>query len=105
MTRSDCELIAGDAAVGLEITLAGGVHHARRQRRRGRLAVPAAAAAFGVKIIAQRLLVEARLRPAGPIGIRGPEPRTVRGHHLVVPDYSSIPLSPRPAFVAHIVNP
>src|SRR5258705_13910783 len=93
MTRQDCELMAGDAAVGLELTLAGGFPHARRQRRRRRLAVPAAGASLGVEIIAQRLLVEARLRPAGPIGIRGPEPRTVRGHHLVDQDDASIAIS------------
>src|SRR5439155_21080393 len=82
----DGELTTRDAAIGLEIARAGGVYHARRQRRRRRLAVPAAAAALGVEIIAQRLLVEARLRLAWSVGIRGPEPRTVGGHRLVDQD-------------------
>src|SRR3977135_3409893 len=84
MMKSDFEFSPRHAPIGFEIALAGGVHHACRQRRRG-IAVPAAGAALGVEIIAQRLLVEARLRLPGLIHIRRPEPRTVRGHSLVAP--------------------
>src|ERR1700712_39324 len=86
MAGLDFELPAGDAAIGLEITLAGGLDDACGQRRRRGLAVPAAVAALGVEVIAQRLLVEARLRLSRTIGIRGPEPRTVGRHHLVDQD-------------------
>src|SRR3954463_6913557 len=86
MTALDSELPAGDAAIGFQITLAGGLDHAGGQRGRGRLAVPAAGAALGVEVIAQRLLVEARLRLSRAIGVRRPEPRTVRRHHLVDQD-------------------
>src|SRR3981081_3871500 len=80
MMKSDFEFSPRHAAIGLEIALAGGIHHACRQRRRRRgIAVPAAGAALGVEIIAQRLLVEARLRLPGLIHIRRPEPRTVGG--------------------------
>src|ERR1019366_9930415 len=90
MTGSDGQFGPGDAAVSLEIALAGGLHDACRQRRRRRLAVPAAGAALGVEIIAQRLLVETRLRLAGVIGIRRPEPRTVGGHYLVDQDDAAV---------------
>src|ERR1019366_10540366 len=86
MTGSDGQFGPGDAAVSLEIALAGGLHDACRQRRRRRLAVPAAGTALGVEVIAQRLLVETRLRLAGLVDIRRPEPRTVGGHHLVDQD-------------------
>src|SRR6202012_5009755 len=70
LIRSLCELQLGpgDAAIGLQIALAGGVDDACRQRRRRGFAVPAAGVAFDVEIIAQRLLVEARLWLAGRIG-------------------------------------
>src|SRR5713226_2181514 len=90
MTGLDCQFGAGDTPIGLQITLAGGVHDAGWQWRRRGFAVPAAGAAFRVEVIAQRLLVEARLRLAGPVGVGGPEPRTVGGHHLVDQDNSSI---------------
>src|ERR1700694_1862429 len=86
MTGSGSEFATRDAAIGFEITLAGGRHHACRQRRWRRVAIPAASAALGVEIIAQRLLIETRLRLAGFIDIRRPEPRTVGGHHLVDQD-------------------
>src|SRR5258708_6912186 len=66
MTVSDLELAPGDPPIGLEIALAGGLDHACRQSRRGRVAVPAAGAALGVKVVAQRLFVETRLRLARP---------------------------------------
>src|SRR4029079_881844 len=59
---------------------------AGRQRRGRGVAVPAAGAALGVEVVAQRLLVEAGLRRAGLVNIRRPEPRTVGGHHLIDQD-------------------
>src|ERR1700754_4907143 len=87
---SDRKVSAGDQLVRLEVTLARRVHHARRQWRRWSVAVPAAGAPFRIEIIAQRLLVEARLRPAGRVDIRRPEPRAVGGHHLVDQDDAAV---------------
>src|ERR1700722_19168532 len=75
-----------DPPIGFEIAFAGGLHDAWGQGRGRRIAVPAAGAALDVEIIAQRLLVETRLRLAGRVDIRRPEPRTVGGHHLVDQD-------------------
>src|SRR5581483_432639 len=80
------EIVASDAAIGFEIAPAGRIHDAGRQWRRRRFAVPAAGATLGVEIIAQRLLVEARLRLPRFVDVGGPEPRTVRGHDLVDQD-------------------
>src|SRR3954463_1976202 len=80
---SDRKVSAGDQPVRLEIALAGGIDHAVRQWRRRGVAVPAAGGPLDVEIIAQRLLVEARLRPARRVDIRRPEPRAVGSHHLV----------------------
>src|SRR6202163_4550426 len=86
MTRLDCELTAGGASIRLEIALAGGAHHAVRQRWRRGVAIPAAGATLGLEIIAQRLLVETRLRLSRFVDIRRPEPGTIGGHHLVDQD-------------------
>src|ERR1700689_5103564 len=90
MTASNCKLTPRNPAISLEITLAGGVNDLGGQWRRRCIAVPAAGAALGVEIIAQRLLVEARLRPARRVGIRGPEPGAVGRHHLV--DQDDVPI-------------
>src|SRR3974390_3546999 len=79
-----------DAPESFEIALAGGIHDAFRQRWRRRIAVPAAGAALRLEIIAQRLLVEACLRPAWLPGVGCPEARTVGGHHLVDQDDASV---------------
>src|SRR5438270_9164366 len=47
------------------------------------LAVPSARPSLAVQIISQWLLVEARLRAAGKIAIRRPEPGAIRREHLV----------------------
>src|SRR6478752_1567779 len=74
---------AGEALEHLEIACRGGAHDLVRQRRRRSLAVPATGAPLTVEIIAQRLLVEARLRTAGRILLGRPEARAVRREHLV----------------------
>src|SRR4029079_9497158 len=61
------ELTAGDTAIGLEIALAGGLEDAGGQGRCRRFAVPAAGATLRIEVIAQRLLVEARLRLTGSV--------------------------------------
>src|SRR6266567_3134815 len=90
MTELDFELRPRHPPKRLQIALAGGIHHAGRQRRGRGVAVPAAGAALGVEIIAQRLLVEARLRLARLVDVDRPEPRTVGGHHLVDQDDTAI---------------
>src|SRR5260370_24267973 len=90
MTVSDAELAASNPAIGIEITLAGGVDDFGGQGWRRGVAVPAAGAALRVEIVAQRLLVEARLRLAGLVDIHRPEPRAVRGHHLFDHDDPSV---------------
>src|SRR5512138_2191316 len=69
-TGLDLQLIPRYPAVRFEIALAGRVHHAVGQGRRRRVAVPAAGLSLGVEIVAQRLLVERRLRPARLVDIR-----------------------------------
>src|SRR5882757_9650005 len=83
MTRLSLQLMPRHAPVGFEIALAGRIDHAGRQRRRRAVAVPAPGFPLGVEIVAQRLLVEARLALAGLVDVDGPEPRTVRCHHFV----------------------
>src|SRR6476659_9050234 len=85
MTGSNRKLASRHPPVRLEIALARRLHHACRQWRGRGVAVPAAGAAFGVEIVAQRLLVETRLRLAGLVDDR-PEPRAVWRHHLVDQD-------------------
>src|SRR5579864_1936846 len=93
MTESDRQLPTSDAPVRLEIAPAGRLDDARRQRRCWRIAVPAAGAALGVEMVAQRLLVETRLRPAGLVGIDRPEAQRVRRHHLVDQDDLAISIA------------
>src|SRR4051812_14620101 len=81
---------ARDAAIGFEVALAAGIHHAGRQRRWRGVAVPAAGAALGVEIVTQRLFVEAGLRLAGLVDTGRPEARAVGGHHLVDQDDASV---------------
>src|SRR5262249_39432437 len=79
--------------IRFQITLARRVHHARRKRRCGRIAVPSSGAALGVEIIAQGLLVETRLGPTGLVGIDGPKAGGVRRHHLIDQDDPPVPVA------------
>src|SRR6476661_1248044 len=74
---------AGEARKDVEVPCAGRAHDVDGQGGGWRVAVPAAGAALGVEIVAEWLLVEAGLRPPGDIAIGWPEPRAVRGEHLV----------------------
>src|SRR6185369_11338621 len=90
MTQLDRQLTSRHPPIRFEIPLARRVHHAVRQRRGRGVAVPAAGAALGVEIVTQRLLVEGGLWPAGLVDVGGPEPRTVRGHHLIDQDDAAV---------------
>src|SRR5689334_12227673 len=59
------------------------LHYVGRKRGRRRLAIPSSRATLAIEIVAQGLLVEAWLRAAGRVLVRGPEPRAVRRHHLI----------------------
>src|SRR5688572_30202133 len=74
---------AGDALERIEVPPARRVHHSGREPRRRRLAVPSPRAAFAVEVVAQRLLVEARLRPSGCVALGGPETRAVGSQHFI----------------------
>src|SRR4051812_147076 len=87
---SDLQIATGDASIGLQIALAGGLDDAGGQRRRRRFAVPAPGTTLRLEIIAQRLLVETWLRLAGLVPVSRPETRTVRCHHLVDQDDAAV---------------
>src|SRR5688572_12191760 len=72
-----------DEPVRLEVSLARRLDNALGQRGSGRVAVPASGLALTVEVIAQRLLVEARLAATWLIAVRRPEARAVRRQHLV----------------------
>src|SRR5262249_48894422 len=76
-------VLAGQSAIGIEIAPAGRFDDFGRQLGRRRVAVPAAGVALDVEPVAQRLLVEAGLRIAGPVAVERPETRAVGRHHLV----------------------
>src|SRR5436305_1085922 len=90
VTVLDLQVAPGYPPIRFEIPLARRIDHAVRQRWRRGVAVPAAGAALRVEIVAQRLLVEGWLRPAGLVDVGGPEPRAVRRHHLVDQDDAAI---------------
>src|SRR5215203_2864388 len=74
---------AGDALERIEVSSARRVHHRRRKWRRWCLTVPPPRTSLNVEVVAQRLFVEARLRPAGRVALGGPEARAVRGQHFI----------------------
>src|SRR3569832_216383 len=69
----DRQLFPRHPPIRLQIALAGGVDDALRQSGRRRIADPAAGVAFDIEVVAQWLLVEARLRPARLIVIDRPD--------------------------------
>src|SRR5207249_5496072 len=74
---------AGKAEVGLEVPLARCLHDPPRKGRRRGGAVPLADLLQTREVIAQRLLVEARLAPAGRVPVGRPEARRVGRQYLV----------------------
>src|SRR4051812_35302004 len=85
---------SSDAAECVEITSAGRVNDRRWQRRRRRFAVPLADLPLAIEIIAQGLLVEARLSATRRVRIRRPEPRAVRREHFVDEDHLARAIMP-----------
>src|SRR5204862_1763424 len=73
----------GDALECVAIPSAGRLDHCGGQRRRRRFAIPSARAALTLEVVAQGLLVEARLRPAGRVALGRPEARAVGCQHFV----------------------
>src|SRR2546427_4978616 len=69
--------------VRLCVPLARRLHHLPRQRRRRGVPVPLAVLLQAREVVPQRLLVEARLAPAGRIPVGRPEPRRVGREKLV----------------------
>src|ERR1700736_4086610 len=90
MTGLNLEFAVRHPPISLEIKLARCVDDARGQGWRRGVAIPAADVALGVEIVAQRLLVETRLRLAGFVDVDRPETRAVRRHHLVDQDDAAI---------------
>src|SRR5687767_11337653 len=81
--RSDIETRPRDQPVRLEVALARRVDDGLGQGRRWSVTIPPARPALAVQVVAQRLLVEARLSTAGLVAIGRPEPGAVGGEHLV----------------------
>src|SRR5262249_22723306 len=102
IARSELQLASGDPAIGVKIAFAGGLNHAWRQRRRRGLAVPAPGSPLCVEIIAQRLLIKARLRPARAVGIRRPEAGAIGSHHLM--NQNDAPFGAKPKFEFRVAN-
>src|SRR5437016_4452581 len=84
------ERLAGDPLVSLDVLLAGAPDDVVRDRRRGRIAIPAG----GRSPIAHKLLVKARLRAARLVLIGGPEARGIGRAHLVAERQLAIPVEP-----------
>src|SRR4028119_901533 len=70
---------AGDALEGIPVAQAGGVHDAGGQGGGRALPVPAPGVPFTVEMVAEWLLVEARLRTTGLVSLDRPEPRAGGG--------------------------
>src|SRR5205814_7602701 len=75
--------VARDQAVRLEIARARRLHDLRWQQRRRRVAVPLPLLLQPRQVIAQWLLVEARLRASRLVAVRRPEARRVGCEDLV----------------------
>src|SRR2546426_663732 len=82
-SRSHLQRLPRQAAVRIQVALARGAHHLGRERRRRRVPVPPLLLLQVGQIVAQRLLVEARLALAGPVAVGGPEAGRVGGEDLV----------------------
>src|SRR5699024_10900419 len=72
------ETAAGNALVGLDVALAGGLHQAAGQRRRGRAGVLVPAGLRRRQPVAHVLLVERRVDLALHVGVRRPVAGGVR---------------------------
>src|SRR5256885_1842966 len=93
-SRFDLQGLSGDQAVRLEIARARRLHDLRRQRRRRGIAVPLPLLLQPRQVVAQRLVVEARLRASPLLAGRPAEARRVGREHLV--DHQQSPIGSRP---------
>src|SRR6476620_2599448 len=73
----------GDATEGVEVATTRRLHDLRWKRRRRRLPIPAAGPPLSVEIVAQGLLVEARLRPARLVLLGRRETRAIGCQYFV----------------------
>src|SRR6267143_5160567 len=89
--RSSLQLCSGDAAVGIPIAFTRRVHDLRRQRWWWRFSVPLSLLLQIGQVIAQRLLVEARLAASCLIAVGRPEARRVGRQDLVDDDQLAVP--------------
>src|SRR5438093_6061521 len=85
--------LPSDQSVRLPIPLARRLHYLRGQRRRRCVAVPLPLPLQTRQVIAQRLLVEARLRASRLVAVRRPEARRVGREDLV--DHEEPPVRAR----------
>src|SRR5207247_5634883 len=83
LSRSNLQGLPRDQAVRLPIALARRLHDLRRQRWWRRVAVPLPLLLQAREVVAQRLLVEARLAPPWLVAVRRPEARRVGREHPV----------------------
>src|SRR5437762_297508 len=77
------QVLPRDQPVRLQVSLARRLHDLRWQRRGRRVAVPLPLVLPAREVVAQRLLVEARLAPPWLVAIRRPEARRVGREDLV----------------------
>jgi hypothetical protein len=82
MISKSIQRVAGDALIGFPILVPRPGDHVGGQRGRGRLLVPTDA----LEVVADELLIERRLRLAGRVEVRGPEPRRIGSKGLVDPN-------------------
>src|SRR5947208_3856134 len=92
-SRFNLQRLPRDQAERLPIPLARRLHHLQRQRRRRGIAVPLPLLLQARQVVAQRLLVEARLRASRLVAVRRPEARRVGREDLV--DHEEPPVRAR----------
>src|SRR6267143_5489963 len=88
--RSSLQLCSGDAPVGIPIAFTRRVPDLRRQRWWWRFSVPLSVLLQIGQVIAQRLLVEARLAASCLIAVGRPEARGVGRQDLVDDDQCAV---------------
>src|SRR2546422_4423171 len=77
------QVLPRDQSVRFQVPPSGRLDDLRRQRRRRRVAVPLPLLLQAREVVAQRLLVEARLAPPWLVAVRRPEARRVGREDLV----------------------
>src|SRR2546425_13319916 len=80
------QVLPRDQSVRFQVPPSGRLDDLRRQRRRRRVAVPLPLLLQAREVVAQRLLVEARLAPPWLVAVHRPEARRVGREDLVLHD-------------------